>query len=77
MWPARLRYRHVNQAEEYRAAEMSADGSRFRSQIPGDYTDSRYPLLYFFEVRDGRGRAWLYPGLEADLSNQPYFVVRS
>jgi hypothetical protein len=74
---ARLRYRHVNQSEEYRTAEMSADGGRFRSEIPGDYTDSRYPLLYFFELRDGSGRAWLYPGFEADLSNQPYFVVRS
>jgi hypothetical protein len=32
----RLRYRHVNQSEEYRTAEMSADGRLFRSQIPGD-----------------------------------------
>lgn len=74
---ARLRYRHVNQAEEYRSAEMSPDGSRFRSQIPGDYTDSRYPLLYFFEVRDAGGRTSLFPGLEPELSNQPYFIVRS
>ena len=22
------------------------------------------------------GQAWLYPGLNADLANQPYFVVR-
>jgi hypothetical protein len=73
----RLRYRHVNQSEKYQTAEMSADGRRFRSQIPGDYTNSRYPLLYFFELRDASGRAGLYPGFEADLSNQPYFVVRS
>lgn len=38
--------------------------------------NSRYPLMYFFELRAGVGRAWLYPGFEADLSNQPYFVVR-
>ena len=40
------------------------------------YTDSPYPLQYYFELRDARGHAWLYPGFRADLCNQPYFVVR-
>ncbi len=71
-----LHYRHVDQSDAYRTAEMSADGGRFRAEIPGRYTDSPYPLLYYFELHDPRGAAWIYPGLSADLANQPYFIVR-
>ena len=72
----RLHYRHVNQADEYQVAEMVPQAGRFCAEIPGRYTDSPYPLMYYFELHDGRGRAWLYPGLDANLANQPYFVVR-
>jgi hypothetical protein len=71
-----LRYRHVNQAELYRVAPMTGEGRRYAATIPADYTDSPYPLEYFFELRDGEGHAWLYPGFAADLANQPYFVIR-
>jgi hypothetical protein len=71
-----LRYRHVDQAEGYQEAEMRAEGARYQVVIPGDYTDSPYPLQYFFRLEDASGRAWLYPGFDADLANQPYFVVR-
>jgi hypothetical protein len=74
---ARLHYRHVNQADEYQIAKMSEQGGRFRAVIPAEYTDSPYPLMYYFELHDPGGRAWLYPGLNQDLTNQPYFVVRS
>jgi hypothetical protein len=72
----RLCYRRVNQSEPYQVEEMLADGGRYRATIPGDYTDSPYPLQYYFELRDAHGRAWLHPGLEADLCNQPYILVR-
>ncbi len=71
-----LHYRHVDQSDAYRTAEMSSDGGRFRAVIPGEYTDSPYPMLYYFELRDTHGAAWIHPGLNADLANQPYFVVR-
>lgn len=71
-----LRYRRVNQAEPYRVAEMQGEGNRYRAVIPGEVTDSPYPLQYYFELRDAGGRAWLHPGFDADLCNQPYFVVR-
>ena len=71
-----LHYRHVDQSAAYQTVEMSADGDRFRAQIPGPYTDSPYPMLYYFVLRDTRGAAWIYPGFNADLANQPYFVVR-
>jgi hypothetical protein len=72
----RLHYRRVNQAEAYRVEEMRGQDERWAAVVPASYTQSPYPLQYFFELRDGPGRSWFYPGLEADLCNQPYFVVR-
>ncbi len=71
-----LHYRHVSQAERWRAAEMQARDNRYSASIPAEYTRSRYPLQYYFEVREAAGAPRLYPGFQADLSNQPYFVVR-
>jgi len=72
---ARLYYRHVNQAERYQSAEMKADANRYRATIPAAYTDSPFPLAYYFELKEAPDKAWLYPGFNADLTNQPYFVV--
>jgi hypothetical protein len=90
-----LHYRHVNQAERYGTVEMLPRDGAFRAAIPGSYTDSPFPMQYYFEIRvaDARaeartlsagtasaetdaGHAWLYPGLNEDLANAPYFVVR-
>jgi hypothetical protein len=72
----RLCYRHVNQAERYVTAEMNGSGGRYRATVPGRYTDSPFPIEYYFELRQGPEQAWLYPGFGPDLANQPYFVVR-
>lgn len=72
----RLHYRHVNQAETYVSVEMAAVPGRFRGDIPGTYTDSPYPLQYFFELRCGVAEAWLYPGVDVESLGQPYFVIR-
>jgi hypothetical protein len=73
----RLHYRHVNQAEDYVVIEMMGAGDALQATIPGTYTDSPYALEYFFEMHDASGHAWLYPGLNATLSNQPYYVVQA
>ena len=73
---ARLYYRHVNQAERFQKIEMEESSSRYRTQIPGAYTDSPYPLQYYFELKETPKKAWLYPGFTADRTNQPYFVLR-
>ena len=70
-----LHYRHVNQAAPWQSLEMTLDGADHHAELPATYTDSPYPLQYYFEVHPAEGRPWLYPGLDADLSNQPYFVV--
>ncbi|HUB77422.1 MAG TPA: twin-arginine translocation signal domain-containing protein [Bryobacteraceae bacterium] len=72
----RLYYRHVNQAERFESVEMEAWSETFRATIPGSYTDSPYPLQYYFEARESAEKAWLYPGFTLDLANQPYFVIR-
>lgn len=72
----RLYYRHVNQAEHYLTVEMQVQDYHYRATIPGSYTNSPYPLQYYFELKEGPETVWLYPGFAADLANQPYFVVR-
>ena len=73
----RLFYRRVNQAETWRVAPMQlADGGIWRAGIPGDYSDSAYPLQYYFEPTDAAGVPWLYPGLGNALARQPYYVLR-
>jgi hypothetical protein len=71
-----LYYRHVNQAERFQKIEMKGGPSGYRAQIPGTYTDSPYPLQYYFELKETPKKAWLYPGFTADRTNQPYFVLR-
>ncbi|HEY1271169.1 MAG TPA: hypothetical protein VGF08_04265, partial [Terriglobales bacterium] len=72
----RLHYRHVTQAERFQSADMQESGGTWRAAIPAAYTDSVYPLQYYFEFRSAPETAWLYPGLGPDLASQPYFVVR-
>jgi hypothetical protein len=70
-----LCYRHVNQAERWKSATMSGQDGNFAGAIPAEYTDSEYPLQYYFELKNEEGSAWLYPGFSETLSNQPYFEV--
>ncbi len=71
-----LCYRHVNQAEHYQMVDMKANGQRWAATIPGEYTRSPFPLQYFFRFSDGDGNCWMHPGLDANLCNQPYYVIR-
>ena len=71
-----LRYRHVNQAERWLAMEMDEIVTGYEAIIPADYTDSRYPLQYYFQVQTGAEVMQLHPGLHLGWNGQPYFVVR-
>ncbi|MEK3725577.1 hypothetical protein [Paenibacillus sp. FSL H8-0034] len=70
-----LLYRHVNQAEAYETVTMSEKDGLLTATIPAAYTDSVYPLVYYFELQEDQGQAWLVPGFDADLSNQPYYEL--
>ena len=71
-----LRYRHLDQSEEYEEVEMAREANRFVATISGGYSDSPYALQYHFVIRDVRGGARLHPGLGAELSDRPYHMVR-
>ncbi len=55
---------------------MTRDHDRSVATVPGVESDSPYPLQYLFVLHGAGGRAWLHPGLDANLSNQPYYVIR-
>ena len=71
-----LYYRHVNQAERWETAPMQMAGGVYSAAIPATYTGAPYPIQYYFEVKLSPASAALYPGLGAELTGQPYFVVR-
>ncbi|TVY11023.1 hypothetical protein [Paenibacillus cremeus] len=73
-----LLYRHANQAEAYQSVPMlhTDTSGHYSAVIPGAYTDSSFPIGYLFELSNESGDVWLAPGLAADLSNQPYYVLR-
>jgi hypothetical protein len=72
----RLHYRHVNQSEKYNIVEMKAEGKSCRGAIPGGFTDSAYPVMYFFEAVNDAGAGTFLPGINEVMDNQPYYVIR-
>ncbi|TDW65989.1 hypothetical protein [Kribbella pratensis] len=74
---ATLHYRHVDQSKPWQQVPMELSGQTLSGTIDSEYTSSTYPLMYFFSVQHRTGGQALYPGLAADLSNQPYVVLGS
>jgi hypothetical protein len=72
---ASLYYRHVNHAERWHSILMNRGEDTYVAAIPSAYTDSPYPLQYYFELKSAPDRSWLHPGFPADLAGQPYYVV--
>jgi hypothetical protein len=75
VFSVRLYYRHVNQAERYVESEMEVQEGSYSAAIPAAYTDSEYPLVYYFQIKPNQQDAILYPGFSLELTNQPYFVL--
>jgi len=71
----RLRYRSVNQYQDYRTLEMTPTEKRdqYSGVIPAEHVLPQWDLMYFIEVIDGRGNGKIYPDLEKEA---PYVVVR-
>ena len=73
--PFYLHYRHVNQGERWLQMEMKPGRGGQVATVPGEYTQSEYPLEYYFELRGKSGEALMYPAFNSTLSNQPYYAV--
>jgi hypothetical protein len=71
-----LHYRRVNQVEAWHSAAMQLTDGTWGGEIPAGYTDSAFPLQYYFEPATAGGQAWIHPGLGSALSRQPYYVLR-
>jgi hypothetical protein len=71
-----LNYRHANQAKSYQTIKMVRDAELFIADIPASYTDSAYPMIYFFEFENEEKQRRICPGFDKNLSNQPYFSIR-
>ncbi|MDW5289699.1 hypothetical protein R6X41_12815 [Formosa sp. PL04] len=71
----RLRYRRVNQFEDYQSLEMTKIGTsdRYEATIPSDFFDGKYDVMYFVEVMDTKGNGKIYPDLEKEA---PYVIVK-
>jgi hypothetical protein len=72
----KLYYRHVNQADTWQVLSMEEKNGHCQGTIPSDYTQTEYPLQYYFGLSKGSHGSVLFPGFDTTLANQPYFVVR-
>ena len=72
----KLFYRRVNQAEPWQLLPMEKHDGRFHEIIPAAYTQTKFPLQYYFGVDLGERGAVPFPGLDSTLANQPCCVVR-
>jgi hypothetical protein len=69
-----LWYRHVNHGERWNSVPMQKAGSSYSGVVPASYTNSPYPMQYYFELHT-IDAATLHPPLNPTLSNQPYYSV--
>jgi hypothetical protein len=71
----RLRYRSVNQREDYRTLPMAPTSAKngYRAVIPAEHVVPKWDLMYLIEVMDNGGHGQIYPDLNTET---PYVVVR-
>lgn len=70
-----LRYRHVNQFEDYQSIEMTKTdvSDTYEATVPSQFFDGKYDVMYFVKVMDTKGNGKIYPDLEVEI---PYVVVK-
>ena len=71
-----LYYRHVNQAVAWQVIPMDKTGKECEAVIPAEYTKTRYPMSYYFVIDMGKEGKAIFPGLDENLANMPYYVVQ-
>ena len=71
----RLRYRSVNQQEDFRTLPMLPSGGedRYQAEIPAEHIPPTWDMMYLIEVMDNQGNGQIYPDLDRQT---PYVVVR-
>ena len=71
----RLRYRSVNQQQDYQTLPMPPTGQadQYQAVIPAEHVPAEWDLMYFVEVMDNQGNGKIHPDLDQET---PYVVVR-
>ena len=71
----RLRYRSVNQYQDYRTLPMRPTDRKdeYRAVVPAEHIPSQWDFMYLIEVMDNHGNGRIHPDLETDM---PYVVVK-
>jgi hypothetical protein len=69
-----LWYRHVNHGERWSSVPMKRSGNSHSASVPGSYTNSPFPMQYYFEMHTAE-MAVLHPQFNSTFSNQPYYAV--
>ena len=71
----RLRYRSVNQRQDYQTLPMLPTGNpdQFRAVIPAEHLAPAWDVMYFIEVMDQRGNGRIHPDLNQET---PYVIVK-
>jgi len=71
----RLRYRNVNQMQDYRIIEMlpAEEKDVYSVMVPSEDLNPKWDFMYFFELMDENGKGAIYPDLNKET---PYYFVR-
>ena len=71
----RLRYRGVNQYQDYRTLPMqpAGEGGRYEATVPVEHVNSPWDFMYLIEAMDTQGNGRIWPDLEVE---QPYVIVK-
>ena len=69
-----IRYRDVNQEEDYKTLEMTSTGEKdtFEAVVPSEAVNSKWDFMYFIEAMDNKGHGKIYPDL---IKETPYYIV--
>jgi hypothetical protein len=64
----------VSHGERWRSVSMQHSAGAYSAAIAAEYTNSLYPLQYYFELRTASA-ATLHPPFNSTWSNQPYYAI--
>jgi len=71
----RLKYRSVNQEEEYKTLPMTTTAAKdiYTVTVPADALEARWDFMYFIEMMDNNQQGSIYPDVDKQT---PYFIVK-
>jgi len=71
----RLRYRSVNQEQDYKTLQILANGEKDTYQVivPADQINPKWDFMYYLQVMDNKSNGRIYPDLNKET---PYIITK-